>query len=131
MFFQVQAIDYSADAVKVTSSNGSQWTAQKVAHLLWNRIVSMATRQVCFNVDCRPPGPRYGPADSASEERHPLQPAASWTEAEGNPQSGSGNHRKGHERFLSRDMQQISFNVLNKNNMRKYKNLFLNDDLIC
>ncbi|XP_032436131.1 lysine-specific histone demethylase 1B isoform X1 [Xiphophorus hellerii] len=26
----VQAIDYSADAVKVTSSNGSQWTAQKV-----------------------------------------------------------------------------------------------------
>uniref|UniRef100_A0A8C4F6N7 [histone-H3]-N(6),N(6)-dimethyl-L-lysine(4) FAD-dependent demethylase n=1 Tax=Dicentrarchus labrax TaxID=13489 RepID=A0A8C4F6N7_DICLA len=27
---QVQAIDYSGDVVKVTSSNGSQWTAQKV-----------------------------------------------------------------------------------------------------
>uniref|UniRef100_A0AAQ5WY96 [histone-H3]-N(6),N(6)-dimethyl-L-lysine(4) FAD-dependent demethylase n=1 Tax=Amphiprion ocellaris TaxID=80972 RepID=A0AAQ5WY96_AMPOC len=27
---QVQAIDYSGDIVKVTSSNGSQWTAQKV-----------------------------------------------------------------------------------------------------
>lgn len=28
--FQIQAIDYSGDVVKVTSSNGSQWTAQKV-----------------------------------------------------------------------------------------------------
>uniref|UniRef100_A0A671YTH1 [histone-H3]-N(6),N(6)-dimethyl-L-lysine(4) FAD-dependent demethylase n=1 Tax=Sparus aurata TaxID=8175 RepID=A0A671YTH1_SPAAU len=27
---QVQSIDYSGDVVKVTSSNGSQWTAQKV-----------------------------------------------------------------------------------------------------
>uniref|UniRef100_A0A665TJ63 [histone-H3]-N(6),N(6)-dimethyl-L-lysine(4) FAD-dependent demethylase n=1 Tax=Echeneis naucrates TaxID=173247 RepID=A0A665TJ63_ECHNA len=27
---QVQAIDYSGDVVKVTSSNGSQWTAQKI-----------------------------------------------------------------------------------------------------
>jgi len=27
---QVQAVDYSGDVVKVTASNGSQWTAQKV-----------------------------------------------------------------------------------------------------
>lgn len=47
------------------------------------------------------PGPRHGPADSASEELHPLQPATSREEAEGHPQFGSGNHRKGIPRNAS------------------------------
>lgn len=86
-------MDYSGDVVKVSSSNGSQWTAQKVKPA--QTSVAQKVRVALNVLLLPPPGSRYGPANVASEERCSLQPSAPREEAEGDPQPGSRDHRKG------------------------------------
>lgn len=97
MLNQVQAIDYSGETVKVISSNGSQWTAQKVKKTKQTKrdlTIFFSPRWVgsvflFFKGSC------YGPVDFTSEEPHSFQSPSSWEKTQSNPQFRSWYYREG------------------------------------
>lgn len=71
--FQVKTIDYSGDVVRVTCSNGSQWTANKVKPSEKNLFVEWrALTWFLFLL-----GSGHSAADVAAKEFYPVHPVAS------------------------------------------------------